>query len=81
MCMTMYGLKAMQGKKCADTLPFFFNRVYTDAWRLILIKASNRERKIFLSPQSVITPGKYAPGSIPLKTLSCLVETGAPDSV
>ena len=60
---------------------FFFNRVYTDAWLLILIKASNRERKIFLLPQSIVTPEKYAPGSIPLKTLSCLIETGAPDKV
>ena len=81
--MTMYGLKSMQGKKCADKLQFFFffNRVYTDAWLLILIKASNRERKIFLLPQSIVTPEKYAPGSIPLKTLSCLIETGAPDKV
>ena len=60
---------------------FFLNTVYTDAWRLILIKASNRERTIFLLPYSIITPGKYAPGSIPLKTLSCLVETGMLDKV
>ena len=50
MCMPVYGLKPVQGKKCAEELQFFFlNTVYTDAWRLILIKASNRER-IFLLP-------------------------------